>query len=67
MEVKQDNSNSYAIKTSKGVFVGYLNLKKGINATPEQVSALVNKSKDLIIEPADAQVSENPFAEFAAS
>lgn len=59
-----DNSNSYVIKNAEGMFVGYLNLRRDVQATKEQVSALINKSKDLVIEKADEQSSDNPFAAF---
>lgn len=61
---KNDNSNSYVLKNAKGVFIGYLNLKKDINVTETQVAGLLNGSKDMIVEHAEAQVSENPFAAF---
>lgn len=63
---KLDNKNSYVVKNAQGVFIGYLNLKKDITVEPAQVSALLNGSSDMIIEHAEAQISENPFAGFEA-
>lgn len=61
---KVDNSNSYVLKNSAGVFIGYLNLKKDLEVTPDQVSKLLNSKNKITVEHAEAQISENPFAAF---
>ncbi len=60
-----NNSNSFVVKNGEGVFIGYLNLKKDLIVEEAQVAKLLNGSADMIVEHADAQTSENPFAAFA--
>ncbi len=61
-----NNSNSYILKNKAGHFIGYLNLRKDMRATQDQVGALLNGSSDMIIESAETAIVDNPFAEFAA-
>ena len=55
-------NNSFVLKTAEGKFVGYLNVKKDLNVTTEQVSKLLNSTKTkLVVETPESQEADNPF------